>query len=120
MRHREVLRQAERERQKELELVREELERQRVEDVQMYHGYPRITIRRDSPSTPPTSHVPTPLSPLIEGDNGAALYRQRKLTFCFAEPSMFYDIEERSGNDTGLSLLRQSLKMSIGEPTPVY
>ncbi|KAI0338866.1 hypothetical protein BDW22DRAFT_1362161 [Trametopsis cervina] len=102
MRQREVLRQAERERQKELELVREELERQRVEDVQMYHGYPRITIRRDSPSTPPTSHVPTPLSPLIE------------------EPSMFYDIEERSGNDTGLSLLKQSLRMSIDMTKRIY
>ncbi|KAI0693211.1 hypothetical protein BC835DRAFT_1546100 [Cytidiella melzeri] len=102
MRQRELERQQERERQRELELEREELERQRVKDVQTYHGYPRIIIRRGSTSTPPGSHAPTPLSPLIE------------------ESSMVYDTEEPSGNDSGLSILRQSLKMSIDMTRRIY
>lgn len=52
----------------ELQREREELEKQRVKEVQMYHQGPPVTSRRNSfSSTPPESHPPTPLSPLIEG-----------------------------------------------------
>lgn len=75
MRQVEALRERERQREAEalLEREREELERQRLMEVQTYHhAYPRITVRRLSGSTPPDSHPPTPLSPLIEG--GYILY----------------------------------------------
>lgn len=75
---REKMRLAEAEREKErqrdaealLEREREELERQRLRDAQTYHqAYPRVLARRfSSGSTPPDSHPPTPLSPLIEGE----------------------------------------------------
>lgn len=62
----------EKERQREiearLEIEREEVEWQRIREVQAYHqAYPPVSMRRSSTSTPPDTVPPTPLSPLIEG-----------------------------------------------------
>ncbi|KAI0087036.1 hypothetical protein BDY19DRAFT_1092650 [Irpex rosettiformis] len=85
------------ERMKELELRKEKEEAERQKSKELLTR-PRIAIRTGSTaSSPPAtlSHVSTPLSPLIE------------------EPSIVYDPDAPSYNESGLSILRQSLKLSF-------
>ena len=93
---------------------REEMERHRV-----YHqAYPPVTMwRASTSSTPPDTVPPTPPSPLMEGANTYNLCSSQVLTQIIEpEPSSrFYESEPRSPNASSLSILKQSLKSSIGE-----
>ncbi|OBZ68659.1 Serine/threonine-protein kinase par-1 [Grifola frondosa] len=112
-RMREADEQREREREKEQErerirAVEEERERRQEQEkqrtkllqVERETALPRITISRGPSKSPPESALPSPLSPVFEETS---------------EPSVS-TIEERSRspNESGINLLKQSLKISIG------
>ncbi|KAI0923171.1 hypothetical protein AcV7_005759 [Taiwanofungus camphoratus] len=91
--------QRERERERERELLR--IQREEEEDI-----YPKITIREASTVTPPESILATPLSPLVEEPSDVSWLPN--------------DVLPRSGNESGISILKQSLKMSIDKTVRLY
>ena len=107
------------ERQRELVLAREKvLEREegRARKRERESSLPRLNLLRGASLTPPDTVPPTPLTPLKEGERSLCLRRRTRSLTCLEESEPASpEGEYARGNESGISLFRQGLRMSIGE-----
>lgn len=104
-------------------LIEEESETDESESMDTHSSWepiPKIAVDEEILRTPAGYAVPTPLSPVVEGEQNPYspyLCGTEYLIPSIVEPSAEANISEdlsRSGNESGLSILKQSLKMSLG------